>query len=468
MFRPTDIDSLYLEANMLDIMKTVDDKVMAGIERHRRRPDGDPLRVKALGTTPRVRKDKVYHNECWQQCADNIQERYKVYTRRRLIDKVTGDLKTATDYNRFAVTAAEADIAFIHRAPLDDPSNTIRPDAAKDVTVRFYTQLITPVNASTSDADKLRSALETIERLRRNVRGAIWELWTDGAVARRTGAGAAQLYIGRDEQPKWTECAPAGNCTDSFATESLAVKTGLDRIARMRRPGVNNQVIVVYTDCQGLITALQSGPIRQRDAQMAAIWRSVYSIYNNGAKRISFQWIPAHCGVPRNVRVDATARQALAQFGSMTQRKVPVRYQNLVSYYKEKGKAHYLSALQQLHPFRASITTAPANLKSDNALGRRNQVKLAQLRSGVCNTMGFYQRLAADHFRPNYNRRCRWCGIQDETVGHVYNECEDLQLVALRDELRVATGRQITTECLDRDLDTALLFHDRALGYLRH
>jgi hypothetical protein len=65
MFRPTDTDSLYLEANMLDIMKTVDDKVMAGIERHRRRPDGDPLLVKALGTTPRVRKSKVYHNKCW-------------------------------------------------------------------------------------------------------------------------------------------------------------------------------------------------------------------------------------------------------------------------------------------------------------------------------------------------------------------------------------------------------------------
>ena len=55
LFRPTDINSLYLEANVLDIMKTVDDKTMASTERHRRRPVGDPLRVKALGTTPKVR-----------------------------------------------------------------------------------------------------------------------------------------------------------------------------------------------------------------------------------------------------------------------------------------------------------------------------------------------------------------------------------------------------------------------------
>ena len=76
LFRPTDITSLYLEANVLDIMKTVDDKVMAGVEMHRRRPEGDPLRVKALGPTPRVRATKKNHAQCWQQYSDRIQERH--------------------------------------------------------------------------------------------------------------------------------------------------------------------------------------------------------------------------------------------------------------------------------------------------------------------------------------------------------------------------------------------------------
>jgi len=214
--------------------------------------------------------------------------------------------------------------------------------------------------------------------------------------------------------------------------------------------------------------ALQNGPIRQRDAQIAPIWKSVYSLYQSGAKRVSFQWIPSHCGIPRNVRVDTAARQALAQYGSMTQRKVPVRYQNIVSYYKEKNKAHYLPVLQHKQTFRSTITTAPANLKSDNNLGRRAQVKLAQLRSGVCNTMGYYQRLSADHFRPDYNKKCRWCGLRDETVHHVYNECDDLQIGALRDGLRATTGWEITTDCLVKDPNTALIFHDQALSYLHH
>ena len=128
----------------MDIMKTVDDKVMAGIERHRRRPDGDLLLVKALGTTPRVKAKMTYHNKCWQQCADNIQERYSVYTRRRQINKATGELKRAMDDTTLTVTAATADIAFLHRAPLVDPSKSIPPDATMDINARFYSQLILP------------------------------------------------------------------------------------------------------------------------------------------------------------------------------------------------------------------------------------------------------------------------------------------------------------------------------------
>ena len=189
---------------------------------------------------------------------------------------------------------------------MDDPCNSIPPDAADD---------------------KLRSATETIKLLRQRARGAIWELWADGAVERRTGAGAAQLYLGPDElQPKWTECVPAGNCTDPFATESPAVKAGLVKITRMRRPGPNKKVIVVYTYSQGLITALQNGPVRQRDAQLAAIWKSIYALYQNGTKRVVFQWTPSHCDIPRNESADAAARQALITYGSITQRKVPVRY----------------------------------------------------------------------------------------------------------------------------------------------
>ena len=198
LFRPTDIDSLYLEANVLDIMKTVDDKVMAGIERHRRRPVGGPLKIKALGPTPRVRAGKARHTQCWQQYSDRIQERYDVLTRRHTIDRATGELKNAFDYSTSTVQENVADIIFLPRDPLDDPHASIRPDEAEDIKVRFYPQLTNPVRASAPTDDKLRSATDTMRLLRQRVRGDVWELWTDGAVERRTGAGAAQLYLDSD------------------------------------------------------------------------------------------------------------------------------------------------------------------------------------------------------------------------------------------------------------------------------
>ena len=194
-----------------------------------------------------------------------------------------------------------------------------------------------------------------IRLLRQQARGTILELWTDGTVARRTGAGVAQLYLGPDEyHPRWTEKAPAGDCIDPYATESLAVKVGLARITKMRRPGPNKKVLIVYMDSQGLIAALQKGPVRQRDTQLASICKSLYIRPQNGVKRVIFQWIPAHCGVSRNESTDAAARQALHTFGSITQRRVPVRYQNIVSYYKEENKVYYLSVLQSAQNTRST------------------------------------------------------------------------------------------------------------------
>ena len=235
----------------------------------------------------------------------------------------------------------------------------------------------------------------------------------------------------------------------------------------MRVPGPTNKVIIVYTDSQGLITALEKGPVRQRDAHLATIWKSLYLLYELGVKRVVFQWIPSHCGIPRNENADAAAREALTSYGTNTQRRVPVRYQNIVSYYREKNKAHYQTALQTNHSIRSALTTAPANLSQGNTLGRRSQVKLAQLRTGVSNSMGWYQRLIDGGFRAGHNRRCRWCGRSEETVTHVYNECADLQLIGLRHDISTATGRALNAACLVTDPVSALEYHDRAIGFLQ-
>ena len=79
--------------------------------------------------------------------------------------------------------------------------------------------------------------------------------------------------------------------------------------------------------------------------------------------------------------------------------------------------------------------------------------------------MGHHQRLIDGHFSPDFNRRCRW---PNESVHHVYNDCTDLQIQALRDDIRATTGRVLNAECVVNDPITALDFQDRAIGYLHH
>ena len=92
---------------------------------------------------------------------------------------------------------------------------------------------------------------------------------------------------------------------------------------------------------------------------------------------------------------------------------------------------------------------------------------MAQLRTGVSNSMGWYQRLVDGGFHPGHNRRCRWCGLSEETVTHVYNECEDLQLIGLRHDISTATGRVLNAACLVTDPASALEYHDRAIGLIQ-
>ncbi len=61
----------------------------------------------------------------------------------------------------------------------------------------------------------------------------------------------------------------------------------------------------------------------------------------------------------------------------------------------------------------------------------RQEVWLNQLRVGKCKLMGCYRYTINISNSP----LCRWCGVVDETVRHVYSECQNPGVVQLRMEL---------------------------------
>ena len=57
-----------------------------------------------------------------------------------------------------------------------------------------------------------------------------------------------------------------------------------------------NRRLVVYTDCQSLVQALEKDSLSQKNIRVAKIWKMIHQLINGGNfARIVFQWVPSHC-----------------------------------------------------------------------------------------------------------------------------------------------------------------------------
>ena len=115
-------------------------------------------------------------------------------------------------------------------------------------------------------------------------------------------------------------------------------------------------------------------------------------------------------------------------------RRVLMLYPTAVSYYKGQNRQYYHDQLTAEETDRSVITNTKANLRVEDKLTRTQQSTLEQLRSGTCTSMGWYVGYCRSGYDPNHkNDVCRWCGAAPESVLHVFNDCDDLQLSQLRD-----------------------------------
>ena len=475
--RATNTSSLLVEANLDQIDRYIDDRTMAAVKRTRRRHRSDPLHNKSMGPTPTVRKTKKFKVQCWQQRSDLIQAQHKIRFQRRSRNKRTGQLTKLPSVRVNALTIAQAKINITSYSPLFDYRTNVAPHKAKSLKLRLYPDLLEPVNSDTPVADKKRIAESTIDRLRQ--RGATWELLLDASVIDGKGVGVAHFYTGpppatafnpvtrqwaAPDTRKWETFALAGEGVHSSTAESIALKAGLLKLTKQLRPAPTDKRLIIATDCLSLVLALEKGPIKQKDPTLAQIWRSLYKLFDRGIARIAIQWIPSHCGIQRNEFADARAKTLLSNCSAFSMRRVPMLYSAAVSYYKDKNRQYYQNQLIAEETERSEITTAKANLRVGDKLTRTQQSTLAQLRSGTCTSMGWYVGYCRSGYDPNHkNDVCRWCGVAPESVLHVFNDCDDLQLSQLRAEYRAATNKTFSASTLCTDQLAALEFHASAI-----
>ena len=78
--------------------------------------------------------------------------------------------------------------------------------------------------------------------------------------------------------------------------------------------------------------------------------------------------------------------------------------------------------------------------------------------TGECKWMGKFR----NRLKIGDSTLCRWCGAVDETVEHVFNNCESVKVIDIKNKLRV-----INAKVLHIDPPLGLLFFRDVIGLLK-
>ena len=302
--RSSPCEDLYFEANLLPLMDqfSVVDALLA--EKYRRFPASDQVSALALSYSDPRSRLKGARKVAWSQRSDAILRSFGM---------------TPARLNRSGRSSARHS-SFLREPLIFFPS--VSPCATGNVgKVIFNSELLEPCPADLDKIVKRDRALRTIADLRAS-HGFSFELWTDGSVDPSTGAGvgAWELYresrLGRGQRVAFKKGSSAsGLWSSSYRSEGVGMLEGLEAVLQLHMAGSNLRGIslLVCSDSQSQIKALATGPLLVREVLEDSIWKTLVSLVDDsvGLSKVVFQWIPAHCGVPRNESVDQYAAACL-------------------------------------------------------------------------------------------------------------------------------------------------------------
>ena len=174
----------------------------------------------------------------------------------------------------------------------------------------------------------------------------------------------------------------------------------------------------------------------------------IYQHINGGhVTRIVFQWVPSHCGVTRNEKVDRNAKNWMRDTPQHHHKQVPSSFESITSYYKEKLRINWCESLR-LDTHRGPIAWKKFTNLKDLGLNRRDAVFLAKLRTGSCRLLGKGHAFTTQGFTGNPDQMCRWCYDALETVTHHFTTCTNHRIINCRRVYTQKHGTEPITEHL--------------------
>ena len=439
--KATDIESLLLEANLLPLRVQYDVQAAIAVEKAARLPEKDPLNVLAMKAVGKSRR--VNTGQSWKHRGDKALERLKCIVGRNLKNGGTWPLSKKDRESTTAVDIRNREEMLI--VPRVAPWNT-----QKAGRILFFTDM----DCAKTDPDHVKKRVtdDTVAS-----RGKFdFEIWTDGSVIDKLGAGAGRITVTRTGT-NYDVKAASGFLSSSFRAEGVALQVALQKVLKLKTLKLSGKSILIGSDSKSLIMALEGGPLSQGDCLLSGIWGLLIQLLEEReVSKVVFQFVYSHCGVVRNEMADKLAEVALGVYKKVDQRKVPISLQAVKAMVKQGEKEMHKGTLDVEKPRFQASGNAYTDLKRSGTFLRGQEILLAQLRTGECRLMGKWRsRLGIG------DSRCRWCNEEEETVAHVYTNCSNLCIFLLRMELKVED-----VKILHSKPEIGFTFYERALSIL--
>jgi ribonuclease HI len=224
-------------------------------------------------------------------------------------------------------------------------------------------------------------------------RAGVAVVFTDGSFDLQSGAAAAACSVSVNGAAAPVERAsslPNGLVACSFAAEIAGIMLAMDALLGMLEgagAGADLSAVHLFCDSRAALDVLSG---RAKSAAYTSLCNAATALLDRlqHLVPVSFYWIPSHCGIPENERVDAAAKAALARDPTGAMRRVlngvrvslsVVAARSRLAVFNEWCRRWALSesAVRHLIP----IPVPPHGRWSSS---RRRDVTLCRLRLGQC------------------------------------------------------------------------------------
>jgi hypothetical protein len=170
------------------------------------------------------------------------------------------------------------------------------------------------------------------------------------------------------------------------------------------------------------VDALAQGPLAQKSVQNGQMWVAFFHLLDSvGMTKIVVQWVPAHCGLRRNEAVDKyVGRSAAAVSAQQAGAPIPLA---AVKATLKTIRNNWLAGIVAKRPLNSHPFPKQADIRVISRLERADATLILQLRTGTCSEVGQFYHIV----RGDTDGKCRWCGVFDESVVHLFSECRSVR-----------------------------------------